>query len=253
METMDQRRNSIVDIINKNGKVSFAQLKKAFPNISEMTLRTDLKTLDEAKRIVRIHGGAKSVDVVIGTDDLLSKRAIRNIDAKQLIAEKALRLLRKDATIYLDSGSTTTTLAKQMPDQSDLIYTTSLTCAVELCNLTKPIVHVMGGAMNRYSMSTCGIHTIQDVLRINFDQAFMGVTSYCEPYGFCCGVDEEAVLKRTILNQTHQKIVLMDSSKIGVKTTYSICQLKDVDVIVSDGNLPEDFLEACRKNNVQVI
>ena len=91
---MEQRRNEIVDLVNQSGHISFAQLKKKIPNISEMTLRTDLKALDEAKRIVRVHGGAKSVDVVIGTDDLLSRRQVRNIEAKQMIAEKTLRFIQ---------------------------------------------------------------------------------------------------------------------------------------------------------------
>ena len=60
-------------------------------------------------------------------------------------------------------------------------------------------------------------------------------------------------MKRTVMNQAEQKIVLMDSSKVGVKNTYAICSLADVDVIISDGNLPEDFLEECRKYNVQII
>ena len=59
MDSMETRRNAIVDLINENGTVSFSQLKDAFPNVSEMTLRTDLKLLDEARRILRIHGGAK--------------------------------------------------------------------------------------------------------------------------------------------------------------------------------------------------
>ena len=107
MDSMEQRRNTIVELVNQSGNISFAQLKKKIPQISEMTLRTDLKALDEAKRIVRVHGGAKSVDVVIGTDDMLSRRSVRNIEAKQLITQKALQLIRKDTTLFLDSGSTT--------------------------------------------------------------------------------------------------------------------------------------------------
>ena len=253
MDSMEQRRNTIVDLVNQSGNISFAQLKEKIPQISEMTLRTDLKALDEAKRIVRVHGGAKSVDVVIGTDDMLSRRQVRNIGAKQLITQKALKLIRKDTTIFLDSGSTTTMLASCMPDQSNLIYTNSLTCAVELSRLTKPSVHVLGGMVNRYSMSVCGIHTVQDVQRINFDQVFMGVTSYCDQTGFNCGVDEEAILKKMVMNQAEQKIILMDSSKVGVKNTYSICELCDADIIISDGNLPEGFQEDCRKYGVQII
>ena len=253
MDSMEQRRNTIVDLVNQSGNISFTQLKKHFPQISEMTLRTDLKALDEAKRIVRVHGGAKSVDVVVGTDDMLSRRQVRNIEAKQLITQKALRFIRNDTTIFLDSGSTTTMLASCIPDQSNLIYTNSLTCAMELSKLTQPLVHILGGKMNRYSMSVCGIHTVQAIQRINFDQVFMGVTSYCEPVGFSCGVDEEAVLKKAVMRQAEQKILLMDSSKIGVKSTYSFCSLEDVDIIISDDNLPEEFLEDCRRHDIQVI
>ena len=61
MDTMERRRNAIAALINQKGTVSFSTIKEHFPNVSEMTLRTDLKALDEAKQIVRIHGGAKSV------------------------------------------------------------------------------------------------------------------------------------------------------------------------------------------------
>lgn len=253
MVTMEQRRNEIEELVNRNGHISFANLKKQFPQISEMTLRTDLKALDEGKRIVRVHGGAKSVDVVIGTDDLLSRRLTRRMDMKRAIAEKAVRLIRKNTTIFLDSGSTTTALASCIPDQSELIYTNALTCAMELGKLTQPKVHMLGGAMNRYSMGTYGIHTIQHVSRISFDQAFMGVTGYCGQTGFNCGVDEEAILKRTVMERTGQVVILMDSSKIDVKSTYSICGLENVDIIVSDGNLPEEFKASCEKYSVEIL
>lgn len=253
MDSMEQRRNMIVELVNQSGNISFAQLKNKIPQISEMTLRTDLKALDEAKRIVRVHGGAKSVDVVIGTDDMLSRRQVRNIEAKQQIVNKAKQFLRRDTTIFLDSGSTTTMLASCIPDQSSLIYTNSLTCAVELGRLTKPSVYLLGGKINQYSMSVCGIHTIQEVQRINFDQAFVGVTSYFDQTGFNCGVDEEAVLKKTVMQQAEQVILLMDSSKIGVKSTYTFCNLSDVDIVISNDSLPEEFLEECEKCGVQVI
>lgn len=112
---MEQRRNQIVELVNRKGSISFAQLKEAFPSVSEMTLRTDLKALDEARRVVRVHGGVKSVEQVVGTDDLLSRRAARNAEAKQIIAEKAAALLRPNTTLFLDSGSTATAVARCIP------------------------------------------------------------------------------------------------------------------------------------------
>ena len=131
---MEQRRNQIVELVNRKGSIGFAQLKEAFPSVSEMTLRTDLKALDEARRVVRVHGGVKSVEQVVGTDDLLSRRSARNAEAKQIIAEKATALLRPNTTLFLDSGSTATAVARCIPDQpmlEDLPHTAGELKAIE--------------------------------------------------------------------------------------------------------------------------
>lgn len=253
MDAMETRRNAIVELINQNGTVSFSRLREAFSGVSEMTLRTDLKLLDERKRIVRVHGGAKSVETVIGTDDYLSKRAVRNIPAKQKIAEKALALLRPDTTIFLDSGSTATTLAHVFPNQSNLVYTTGLSCAAEFAGLSQPTVMLPGGRLNRYSQSVYGITAIRELERVNFSQTFLGVTSYSQSTGFTCGANEEALLKQTAIRQSEQTIVLMDSAKVGMRSTFRICGLEEVDIVVSDGALPESFLEECAKHRVTVL
>lgn len=253
MDSMENRRNAIVELVNKNGTVNFTQIKKAFPNVSEMTLRTDLKVLDAAKRIVRIHGGAKSVQVVIGTDDFLNKRSIHNIQAKQRIAQKALKLLQPNTNVFLDSGSTTTEFARLFPDQSNLIYTSGLTCATELANLEKPSVMLPGGKLNRYSLSVYGHSATHELKRVNFAQTYLGVTSFSYHTGFTCGNSDEAFLKQTAIQQSKQTIVLMDSSKIGAISSFNICDLKDVDIIVSDDLLPEAFISECRKYNVTVL
>lgn len=253
MDAMDQRRDAIVAMINRKGDISFGELKKAFPDVSEMTLRTDLKKLDEAKRIIRIHGGAKSVQVVLGTDDFLNKRSFRNVKEKQTIAEKALRLVKPDTTIYIDSGSSTTAFARIFPDQSNIIYTTGLSCVTELANLENPIVNIPGGKLNRYSVSVCGTGTVRELQQVNFDQVFMGTTCYEDRTGFTCGSREEAILKKTVIENSVQVIMLMDSFKLGHRNPFTICSLDEVDILVSDGKLPADFLEACEKHNVEVL
>ena len=250
---MEQRRNQIVELVNRKGSISFAQLKEAFPSVSEMTLRTDLKALDEARRVVRVHGGVKSVEQVVGTDDLLSRRSARNVEAKQIIAEKAAALLRPNTTLFLDSGSTATAVARCIPDQPMLIYTSGLSCAMELAKLEKPHVYLPGGRLNRFSMSVCGAQSIQTMEGINFDLLLLGVTSYSPDTGFTCGVEDEARLKQTVLRRCEQKAVLLDSSKIGLKSTFHICELSEVDIIISDGKLPAAFLQACRNAGVTVL
>ena len=253
MDSMEMRRDAIVQLVNEKGSVRFSQIKEAFPNVSEMTLRTDLKALDEEKKILRVHGGARSVQVIIGTDGFLNRKSVHNISEKQEIARKALTLLHPDTTLFLDSGSTTTAFARQIPDRSYLIYTTGLSCATELANLSKPTVMLPGGKLNRYSQSVFGYSAIRELERVNFDQAFLGVTGFHPSVGFSCGISDEALLKETAIRQSGQVIALMDSSKIDVKCSFSFCGLSDIDIVVSDGKLPEEFLDECRKYGVQIL
>ena len=253
MDSMDTRRKQIVELVNRLGYVRFIQIKENFPNVSEMTLRTDLKALDQEKKIVRIHGGAKSVQLVIGTDDYLNNRSIRNQVEKEEIAEKAAGLIKPDTAVFLDSGSTTTMLARLFPDQSNLIYTTGLSCATELAGLSEPTVLIPGGKLNRYSVSVYGTSVVKELEMVNFHQTFLGVMNFEYQTGFTCGNQEEAILKRTAIRQSEEVIVLMDSSKLDRKGTYSICGLDDIDILVSDGHLPPDFRQECRDHKVTVL
>ena len=144
-------------------------------------------------------------------------------------------------------------MAREIPDESYLIYTTGLSCATELANLEHPTVMLPGGKLNRYSQSVFGFLAIKELERVNFDQAFLGVTGFHPSVGFSCGINDEAFLKQTAIRQSEQVIALMDSSKIGVKCSFSFCGLNDIDIIVSDGKLPEEFLDECRKYGVEVL
>lgn len=253
MESMEQRRNSIVDFVNEKGNITFAQLEKQFSGVSPMTLRTDLKALDEAKKIVRIHGGAKSVEVVLGTDDYIGRRAVRNVVEKEKIVEKAVSLIKPNTSVFLDSGSTTTALAKIWPDQPNFIFTTSMTCVMELSKLKHPTVVVLGGELNKYSMSVCGMQAVESVKAFNFDLAFLGVTSYAADVGFSCEVLMESYLKQAVLQRAAEKTILMDSSKIDKKSTFHICRLEEAGVVVSDENVPGDFRTECEKAGVCLL
>lgn len=253
METMEQRRKDIVDFINEKGSVSFAQLEKRFTQVSQMTLRTDLKTLDEAKKIVRVHGGAKSVDVVLGTDDYIERRAVRNVEEKEEIARKALPLIRPNTTVYLDSGSTIAVLAKIWPDQPNFIFTNSIACVMELSKLKQPQVFLLGGELNKYSMSLCGVQALESVKKVNFDMSFLGITSYSPDVGFSCGVLMESYLKKAVLKQSEKKVVLMDYSKLDKKSTFHICYLEETDMVISGQNIPQEFRSGCEKAGVDLL
>lgn len=250
---MKERRNAIVEFINQEGNISFAQLKAAFPDVSEMTLRTDLKALDQEHRIIRVHGGARSVEFVVGTDDLLGARKTRNVDAKRQIAAAAAKLVRPNSTIFLDSGSTTTMLAAALPDVRSFIFTTSISCANELARLEVAQPIILGGRLNRFSLSTYGSRTSKEIEGLSFDIAFIGATAFSAEAGFTCGSDEEASLKRTCIQSAEQVVVLMDPTKIGRRSTFSVCNLDAIDTVVTTEGISAEFRELCKDNDVGIL
>ena len=212
-----------------------------------------MKALDEMNKIVRVHGGAKSVGVVLGTDDFIGRRAVRNVEEKKSIAKKVIPLIKPNTTIYLDSGSTAASLAKIWPDQPNFIFTGSLECAMELSKLQQPSVFILGGELNKYSMSICGVRGIDSVKSVNFDLAIVGVTSYSTDVGFSCGVLMESYLKQAVLQQSEEKILLMDSSKTDKKSTFHICHLEEGSIVVTDQNISEEFQRDCERAGVQLL
>lgn len=250
---MEERRKKIVELIDKEGQITFAQLKAEFPNVSEMTLRTDLKYLNDAGRIVRVHGGARSVEIVVGTDDFFSKRAQRNREQKQLIAEKAVKLLQAHRAVFLDSGSTTTQLARYIPDEPREIFTSGLSCAIELASLSNATVHMIGGVMNRYSLSVQGSRSTIETLGRKYDICFLGVTGFNPSNGFCCENEEDCLLKQAAIRQSDTVVILMDSKKFGQYNTHSICQYDSVHYVISDDQLTPEQHEYFKKHGITVL
>ena len=237
---MQKRRQRITEIVNREGRITFAHLKESFPDISEMTLRTDLKYLDETGAIIRVQGGAKSIDTVAGTDGYLSQRIVRNQERKIQIAQKAVALMHGKGSAFVDSGSTTTLLSRYFPDEERQIYTCGVSCATELAALTKPTVHLLGGKMNRYSLSVVGGRSLLELQACHFDVCFLGVTSFHQEMGYCCESESDCVLKQMALRQSEFKVALIDSSKFDLYSTHCICAPNGVDAVVSDDGLTEE-------------
>lgn len=250
---MEERRQMIIDLINELGFVSFADLKKHIPNVSDMTLRRDLEYLDHAKQIIRIHGGAKSLDIVIGTEDFYVNRSVRNIELKRQIASKARTLFTPGSVIFIDSGSTTTEFCRVIPDEKCTIFTNSISCAFELARLSQVKVYILGGILNSPSLSMNGSRSLEFLENVNFSTVFFGVTGYSNIRGFTCGEEEEFKLKKSILHKSDKAVMLMDSSKVGIVSTFTFATMKDVDVIVSDGNLSSSVVRQADQLGVEII
>ncbi len=250
---MEERRNAIIDLLNEKSSLSFAQLKEAFPNVSEMTLRNDVKALDQEHRLIRVYGGIRSIQYVVGSDGLFEIRKRQNIEAKKVIASKAVKLIRPDTTIYLDSGTTTSVLASQIPDIRIILFTNGIYSLIELQQHSQINVIVPGGSLNRFSMALKGSRAIRELRDLKFDQLFLGLSGCSGDGTLSSGSDEEADVKRMCIERSEQRIALIDSSKLGRSTTFSFCTYSDIDIVVTDGKAPKEYVNAWKKAGIEVL
>ena len=249
---MNERQKAIVDLVNRKGKVSFQELKETFASVSEMTIRRDLESLDQMRLLIRIHGGAKSFETVMERDDLFQRLMVTNTQAKETIARKALPLVKSGMTIYLDSGSTVTAFARVLPDEPYLIFTASLSVAIELTRLKKSEINVLGGRLNSQSFCMNGTRGLEWLKDVNLNLAIFGTTGYSQENGFTCGDSNEYELKRTIASRSTKNVVLMDASKVGTVSPFTFATLEDIDVVVADG-LPHAVTQRFLEHDITIL
>lgn len=247
------RREKIRKYIQEKGAASVKEISSLFPDVSVMTIHRDLAKLEEERLIIRTRGGAMALNYHGMTEGKLETRMQSNVSEKREMAGKALRLIYADSTIFLDAGTSCLAMAQILPDVSINIFTTAPNIAVELSRLVNPAIHMCGGTLNRSNQAVSGASTLAMLEHINIATAFIGVSGYTQDGGFTCGKEDEMQVKRLIMKKAAQKVILMDSSKYGKIFPYKFGELEDVDYIISDGRLPEEFVKMAEAKNVIVL
>ena len=247
---MKDRLFGIKQFIDKNGRVTLHELECAFPDVSSMTLRRDLNRLEEENSIIRISGGAISVNTVLrAKEEDFSERIVFNTEEKHEIAEKAVKIVEPNSCIFIDGGSTTTYFARALPDDNFYVLTNALVIAETILRKEKPLVALLGGDLRRNNFITVGTTCIDYIEKINIQTAVMTATGFIKDVGgFTCGNQAEADVKRAVIKKADNVIMLLDSSKVNKKTPYTFASLKDVNCMVVDKNFSKDlraFIEEC--------
>lgn len=247
------RREQIRKHIQEKGAVSVKELNSLFPDVSVMTIHRDLAKLEEDRLIIRTRGGAMAINYHGVTEGKLETRMQSNVVEKREIATKALQLIYTDSTVFLDAGTSCMSLAQLLPDIDINIFTTAPNIAVELSRLVNPTIHMCGGTLNRSNQAVSGASTLAMLENINIALAFIGVSGYTADGGFTCGKEDEMQVKRLIMKKAARKVILMDSTKYGKIFPYKFGNMEDIDYVISDGQLPEEFLEKAQAAEVIVL
>ncbi len=252
---MKDRLLMLKEFIDKNGKVTLKELENAFPNVSSMTLRRDLNRLEEGNAVLRVSGGAISVNTVLrAKEEDFSERIVYNTEEKLEIADKAIALIESNSCLFIDGGSTTTYFSRALPDENFYVVTNAIVIAETILRKEKPKVTLLGGDLRRNNFITVGNSCTEFIQDLNIETAVITATGFIKESGaFTCGMQTEAEVKRAVMQKADTVIMLLDSSKVGKKTPYTFAELSDVNYLVVDKNFPKDLKVAIENSGIKVI
>ncbi len=252
---MKDRLLTIKEFIDRNGRITLHELENAFPNVSSMTLRRDLTRLEEDNKIIKISGGAISVNTVLRAKEAdFAERINYDTEEKHEIAKKAVEIIEPNSCVFIDGGSTTTFFARALPDENFYVLTNALTIAETILRKEKPKVALLGGDLMKNNFITVGKTCADFIDGVNVETAVMTATGFTGDTGkFTCGSQAEAEVKRKIIEKADYVIMLIGSSKVNKKTPYTFATLSDVNCMVVDKNFSKELKSKIEESGVKVF
>lgn len=248
------RREAINQFIQSRGEVRLPELEERYPEVSSMTIRRDLEALERQGLIVRVRGGAKSLArLSMLKEAAYTQRQAENTDAKLVIADKAVKLVEPERSLYIDAGTTCMCFAQRLADQDLFVLTSAPNIALELAKHQNIRINLTGGQLNRGTLSLSGFNANEYVKGLNIDLAFMAASAFSLGSGFSCGDYYEAELKRLIIKKAQRVIMLMDTTKINSSLPYSFARLNNIHMWITDRPLPEDVERAARQAHITLL
>ncbi len=247
------RREKILEILREKGFVRLHDLEDEFPDYSSMTLRRDIEFLENVGEAQRVRGGAKYIGNSNGVEDIYEIREIKNKAAKEHIASVAAGYAETGCSIYLDSGTTGMMIAKLLPDTPYFILTSGPNVAVEIAKKFKPSVTLVGGLMNRVTLSVSGTQSLDFIKDFNIETAFVAASAFSAEDGFTVGNSSECELKRAVVKKAKKVIMLCDSAKFGKSMPYTFAALDDVDILITEKQPGEETTAAAKKSGTKIV
>ena len=245
------RRERIKDCIERNNVTTIKELRERFPEISLMTLHRDLNALEALGVITKYRGGVRSVH---HPDDVeFNTRMKENNAGKISMVKKAMKLIKPNSSLFLDAGTSTLILARNLPDIDLNITTVSPSIALELCKLQNPVINLCGGTMNRKNLAVSGMNTMDLLDKINIDVAFIGVSGCSLDAGFTCGTEADMQIKRRVIKKARTVAVMCGADKLKRLMPYTFSDISDVDYIIGDTAFPEEFVRRAESFGVKIL
>jgi DeoR/GlpR family transcriptional regulator of sugar metabolism len=245
-----QRKQLILEKLGAEGQVQSKALSVLF-DVSEDTIRRDLRELAAEGRLQRVHGGA--LPSSSATVPFAERQCVK-MDAKRKVAQKGAQLISSGQVVIVDGGTTTSELIAFLPrDLRITVVTHSPSIALGLVNHPSIEVILIGGRLYKHSIVAVGAAAIEGIENIHADLFFMGVTGIHPEAGLTTGDFEEACIKRAFCGRAAETVVLASPEKINTASSFVIGDVALANTIVVEGDTDRDWVNAVSEKGVSVV
>ncbi|MFC4471683.1 DeoR/GlpR family DNA-binding transcription regulator [Streptomyces xiangluensis] len=247
-----ERQQEILRLARDGGRVDVVSLAEEFQVTAE-TIRRDLKALDRAGLVRRVHGGAIPAGRLDFEPDL-AERETTAADEKDRIAQAALAELPSNGTMILDAGTTIARLAGALPLEAMLtVVTHSLPIAARLADHPGIQLHLVGGRVRHRTRAAVDAWALRAYGEIRADVVFLATNGFSLEYGLTTPDLAEAAVKRAAIAAARRVVLLADSAKHGQQHFARFGALDDVDVLITDSGLSPEDATALKRGGTEVV
>jgi DeoR family transcriptional regulator, aga operon transcriptional repressor len=251
MSNLIDRHQRIINKLAQVGAVNVLDLCTEL-NVSSVTIRKDLKFLEDKDLLFRTHGGATLTNPYTSDRSVNEKVKIRSGE-KSNIGSAAASLIQADDCILIASGTTVLSLAKSIHPKSSLtVVTAALNVALELINHPEIEVIQLGGILRKSSSSVTGAYAEKILEDFSCSKLFLGVDGIDVEFGLTTTNMQEAQLNRKMINAAQKTIVLADSTKFGKRGFGKICGLEDIEQVITDKGISDHMVKTLTGMGIEV-
>ncbi|MEU6394100.1 DeoR/GlpR family DNA-binding transcription regulator [Streptomyces sp. NPDC046939] len=247
-----ERQQEILRLAREGGRVDVLSLAELFQVTAE-TVRRDLKALDRAGLVRRVHGGAIPAGRLDFEPDL-AERESTAADEKDRIAHAALAELPSEGSVILDAGSTVARLAAALPLESELTAVThSLPTAARLADHPGIQLHLIGGRVRHRTRAAVDAWALRAYGEIRADVVFLAANGFSADSGLTTPDLAEAAVKRAAVAAARRVVLLADSGKFGQEHFARFADLAQVDLLITDTGLADEDAAAIEAGGTEVL
>ncbi|MBO4611333.1 MAG: DeoR/GlpR transcriptional regulator [Bacteroidales bacterium] len=254
-DTAQGRRSAILQKLKEDSTVNVTHLSEMF-GVSEVTIRKDLRILQERKLLLRVHGGAIMVTSTSETDSEDTNFRVKqmvNVKEKKAIGRAAAAHIRNGDTIMVDSGTTALEIVKNLDAFTELtIITNSVHAMLEAVKYKRFKVVLLGGTVRETSLSTVGALTESNLKLFYCDKLFLGVDSISVEAGLSTPSIDEASTNQVMISRAREVYAVFDSTKFNKRALAFIAMPDKISTVITDNRLPADIRNQLRLLNINV-